>query len=421
MPKILFLEAGVSAGQALLRAARDLGAETWVATHEQMYAQYPPATRALVTGTVCPDFTDPDATLAELTDFCHRTDIDGILACWEFLTPLAAQLADRLGLPGHDAAAAPASRNKRLMADAFTAHGVPAPRTIFAPDADTLAERVAAAGLCHPLVIKPAENAASIGVRVVTEPGELAQAVALAGAETVKLPHGIALEPTLLAQEYAHGQEFSVETVVVRGEIHHLAVTEKFTTAGAARAETGHTVPADISPAARTKLLDAAGRAVTALGLRNGLAHTEIKLDDQGRTSVLETGARPPGDGIMDLVEGATGIDMARAAVQIALGRTPDLTPTRAAAAGIRFLIAPHAGTLLSVNGLPGDGLPVEGLPGDGTESDIILTKEPGDHLDDPTDNLQRVGHIALRGATPAAVNEAALKALAGIRITVTR
>ncbi|QKW25024.1 ATP-grasp domain-containing protein [Streptomyces seoulensis] len=409
MPKILFLEAGVSAGEALLRAAHDLGVDAWVATHEEMYTQYPPETRALVTGTVRPDFTDPATALEELTAFCRRTGIDGVLACWEFLTPLAARLADRLGLPGHDAALAPACRNKRLMAEAFTAYGVPAPRTVSAPDADTLARRVTAAALTYPLVVKPAENAASIGVRVVASPGDLPEAVALAGAETVKLPHGIALEPTLLAQEYAHGEEFSVETVVARGAIHHLAVTEKFTTRGAVRAETGHTVPADLAPPARTTLLAAASRAVSALGLRDGLAHTEIKLDARGRASVLETGARPPGDGIMELVERATGVDMARTAVQVALGRASDLAPTRAGAAAVRFLTAPHAGTLLAVDGLPATG---PGLA-------VTLTKQPGDHLADPTDNLQRIGRVAVHGATAAEVNETARRALAAIRITV--
>ncbi|GHD53743.1 ATP-grasp domain-containing protein [Streptomyces galbus] len=409
MPKILFLEAGVSAGEALLHAAHDLGVDAWVATHEDMYAQYPPGTRALVAGTVSPDFTDPAAALEELAAFCRRTAIDGVLACWEFLTPLAARLADRLGLPGHDAGLSPASRNKRLMAEVFTAYGVPSPRTVSAPDANTLAQRITSAALTYPLVVKPAENAASIGVRVVASPSDLPDAVALARAETVKLPHGIDLEPSLLAQEYAHGEEFSVETVVARGTIHHLAVTQKFTTRGAVRAETGHTVPADLAPPARATLLDAASRAVSALGLRDGLAHTEIKLDAGGRASVLETGARPPGDGIMELVKEATGIDMARTAVRIALGHESDLAPTRAGAAAVRFLIAPRAGTLLAVDGLPAAGPLLT----------VTLTKQPGDHLADPTDNLQRIGRIALRGATPAEVNEVALKALAAVRITV--
>ncbi|MFD9404409.1 ATP-grasp domain-containing protein [Streptomyces sp. NPDC060011] len=408
-PRLLVLEAGVSAGGALLRAAAALGAKTYVATHPQMHAGYSPELRQLTAGTVYPDFTDPAAALAELTAFCHRAEIDGVLACWEFLTPLAARLAAELGLPGHDPERAPACRNKRLMSDVFTAHGVPAPRTVAARDPSALARLAEEADLTYPLVVKPAENAASIGVSVVSDPDHLPDAVRRAGAETHKLPHGIALDTTVLAQEYIDGPEFSVETLVVQGEIQHLAVTEKFTTGGADRAETGHTVPAALPTDLRQAILDAASRALTSLGLRNGPSHTEVKLSADGRPFVIEVGARPPGDGIMSLVSEATGVDQARASVETALGVRPDLTPRHHRAAAIRFLFAPHAGTLSRVD-VPLRGEHVE---------EVSVTAAPGDELTAPHDNLQRVGHITLHGTTADEVNDAATRALAQVRVVM--
>ncbi|WP_052352094.1 ATP-grasp domain-containing protein [Streptomyces collinus] len=409
-PRLLVLEAGVSAGEPLLRAAAALGAETYVVTHPHMYAGYPPELRQLIAGTICPDFTDPTATLRQLTAFCRRTGIDGVVACWEFLTPLAAHLAAGLGLPGHDPARAAACRDKRLMSEAFTAHGIPAPRTVAAREPTTLARLAREAGLTYPLVVKPAENAASIGVSVVSDPAALPDAVRRAGAETHKLPHGIALDTTVLAQEYVEGDEFSVETVVVGGEVHHLAVTEKFTTSGTDRAETGHTVPATLPTAVRESLLDTTSRAVTALGLRDGLAHTEIKVTPHGRPHVIEVGARPPGDGIMRLVAEATGVDQARACVETALGIRPDLTGHHGRAAAVRFLLAPHAGTLGSI----------EVPPRRGHVRDVTVTAAPGDTLTAPHDNLQRLGHILLRGKTAEEVNEAAARAMARVRVVMT-
>ncbi|MFC8918081.1 ATP-grasp domain-containing protein [Streptomyces sp. NPDC057116] len=408
--RVLLLEAWVAAGEDLLRAAAALGVEAYVATHEDVHAtHYGPELTELITGVAFTDFGDTAAALDDLTAFCRARRIDGVVACWEFLSPVATLLAARLGLPGHDPDRAAACRNKRLMAEVFAAHGVPAPRTVTATDHRTLARRAEAAGIGFPLVVKPAENAASIGVTVVTSAEGLPAAARLAGSETHKSSHGIPLDTTLLAQEYVDGDEFSVETVLTRGEVHHLAVTEKFTTRDASRAETGHTVPARLPADVRAAVLTAASRAVTALGLRDGVAHTEVKVDGRGRPYVIEVGARPPGDGIMRLVAEATGIDQARAYLMTALGERPDLTPRHERAAAVRFLTAPHAGTLTRVEGLPrGDHVVSTGL-----------LKRPGDPVGDPRDNLQRIGHLMVRADNAPAASKAADEALNAITVEV--
>lgn len=268
MTGVLLLEADVSAGEDLLTADAGLGLDAYAASR-------------------------PQTALADLTGFCRKAGIRGIVPCWEFLTPLATRLAAALGLPGHLPARADACRNKRPMAEAFAAHGVPSPRALTAPDHATLSRRIAAAGLRFPLVVKPAENAASIGVSVVRSADGIPDAARLARSQTHKLPHGIALDTTLLAQEHVDGAEFSVETLVTDGTVHHLTVTEKFTTEGTSRAELGHTVPAELPPAVRDSVYAAATAALTALGLRNGIAHTELKVDPDGRPQVIEVGARP--------------------------------------------------------------------------------------------------------------------------------
>lgn len=148
--KVLLIEADVSAGEDILTAAAELGVEAHVATHEDVFRSYRPELKAKISGTVFTDFADPQTALDDLARFCRETGIDGIVACWEFLSPLATRLADRLGLPGHRPELADACRNKRLMAEVFAAHGVPAPRTVVAQDPGELARRVAESGLGFP-------------------------------------------------------------------------------------------------------------------------------------------------------------------------------------------------------------------------------------------------------------------------------
>ncbi|MFI7089798.1 hypothetical protein [Streptomyces lydicus] len=151
----------------------------------------------------------------------------------------------------------------------------------------------------------------------------------------------------------------------------------------------------------------AATAALTALGLRNGIAHTELKVDPDGRPQVIEVGARPPGDHIMKLVKEALGIDVARACLETVLGRRPDLTPRRRAAAAIRFLTAPEAGTLRWISALPrGEHIIA-----------TSLSKMPGDEVGDPQDNMGRLGQIMLRADTAAEANAAAVEALRGVTV----
>lgn len=75
------------------------------------------------------------------------------------------------------------------------------------------------------------------------------------------------------------------------------------------------------------------------------MQHVELRLVD-GRPRLIEVNARVGGDMIGHLVRLATGIDLPKAAADLACGRAPDLTPTRSGAAGIRMLYPFASGTL---------------------------------------------------------------------------
>ena len=410
MKKLLLLEANGNAGEDLLDAASELGVQVYVATHEDIYRNYRPAVRDKIAEVIFTDFTSQEIALKELSEFGRRTGIDGVITGWEFFSPLVTRLAAELGLPGHDVHRAEACRNKRLMAHAFGEHEVPAPMTVTASDYTSVAGQLAASGLRFPLVVKPAENAGSIGVSVVSSADELAAAFQLAQNWPYEFPHGVPLENTVLIQEYVGGKEFSVETVIFRGTVRHLAITEKFTTDNASRAELGHTVPADLAADSRAMLLDTVERALAALGLRNGIAHTEIKLLPEGGAKIIEVGARPPGDHIMKLVQHALGISEPRAYIQVALGEEPDLEPRSSAAAAIRFITPPRAGVFRGVGDIPRSPAIVE--------SAVYLA--PGTEAKDPNDNVGRVGHLIVKAESQAEVNWIAANLMDTIAVEVT-
>ncbi|KUM79772.1 ATP-grasp domain-containing protein [Streptomyces curacoi] len=409
MRKVLIIEVLGTAGEDLLDAAQELGVEAIVATHEDVYEDYSPEVKAKISEVVFTDFSDQDKAVEQLTEYAREAGVNGVVACWEFLSPVVTRLAAALGLPGHRVDLADACRNKRLMAEVFGEAGVPAPRTLTAHSLAEAEATIRDSGLEYPVVVKPAENAGSVGVSVVHSAAELQEAFESAGAWPVEFPHGIPLDTTVLIQEYLGGKEFSVESAVHRGTIHHLAVTEKFTTDDAARAETGHTVPAALAPAAREAVLDTVEKALKALGFTDGIAHLELKLLPEGVAKVIEVGARPPGDHIMKLVRHALGVSEPRAYLQIALGDTPDLTPTHDGAAAIRFFTPPRAGIFKGLHGLPEDPAVIE----------TVLYREPGDELKDARDNLARVGQVILRADSAEEVNRLADALLTAVTVEV--
>ncbi|GHE12731.1 ATP-grasp domain-containing protein [Streptomyces alanosinicus] len=409
MKKILLIEALANSGTYVLDAARALDARVFVATHEDVYESYPAALRDKIHGTVFTDLTALDRALADLTAFAEATEIDAVAGCREFFTPLVAHLAQRLGLPGNDPRRAQACRNKAKMAEAFYAGGVPAPRTITARTAGQAAHAVGRVGMGFPVVVKPAEQGGSWGVSVVESPEQLDGAVRHAQSWPIAAPHGLRMDQRVVVQEYVPGPEFSLDTVVWREEYFHLPVVEKHTTGGAYRAETGHTCPAALPLGDLHAVRSAAERALRALGIRNGVAHTELKISPEGGPVVIEVGARLPGDHLVDVVRRASGIDEARAYLQAVLDEKPDVPTPREGACAIRFLTPPRAGTFHGVTILGRhDGL-----------VDRDITTPAGAAVGCAQDNSARIGHLVFAAPTPAQVNADAARALAHTRIEV--
>jgi hypothetical protein len=93
------------------------------------------------------------------------------------------------------------------------------------------------------------------------------------------------------------------------------------------------------------------GRALDALGLRNGISHMEWFLRKDGTPLVNEVGARPPGANIMPLMSHAHGCDMWRKWAELtALDHFAP--PKRLLAAGTAFFRGQGQGHVRAIRGL---------------------------------------------------------------------
>ncbi|MEU4733357.1 ATP-grasp domain-containing protein [Streptomyces sp. NPDC023588] len=412
MGHLLVVESWVGSMSRLLpRAIREGGHEFSFLTRDlHHYLRSAPAdgphpllaARNVVTA----DTNDTD-TLLPLVERLHEVlAFDGVVSSCDYYLPAVARIAERLGLPGPTATAVEDACRKDRTRRVLAAAGVPGPR--FAVCAGTARAAAAAREIGYPLVVKPVDLCAGMLVRRVDDERELDRACRELEGFPVNA-RGQRRAPVLLLEELLTGPEISVETVTHEGATHVVGITDKSIGGSPAFIETGHMFPADLAPALAAEAADSAVRAVEALGLDHVVCHTELKLTPAG-PRLIEVNPRPAGNRITELVRHVTGVDLAAACVDVALGRTPDLAvrPTGVRSAAIAFLLPEAAGTLTGIDGAD----QVRGQPG---VLELTLA-EPGRTVRAATSNNEYLGHVMTADTQGPGARRAAERLLAALR-----
>lgn len=275
---------------------------------------------------------DPGEMLAAAREVAGRHQVVGLM-CWDEPVVLAAgELAAELGVPGLSVAGVRGCRDKNRTRTMLTAVGLLQPGyalvTSFAQASS------AAARIGYPVVLKPRAMGASIGVVVAADESELKAAfdVAMGAATVDQSRYG----GGAIVEGYVGGPEISVDAAVHKGEYLPMFVARKQTSDQPYFEEIGHVVDADDPLLHDTDLIDVLARAHRALGVADGITHTEVRLTDRGPL-IIEVNGRLGGDLIPFLGRTATGIDPGEVLFAVTIGQRPRITPTRHAVAGIRF------------------------------------------------------------------------------------
>lgn len=197
------------------------------------------------------------------------------------------------------------SINKNLMKDRLHAAGLPSPHYVQVDGVDAVHAAIDRFGL--PCVIKPSAFGGSLGVRLVRDRAEAADAYEYVQAIIERTAATFTVQNrSVQVEEFCTlADEVSVEVLTHTGHEAVLAVVDKSLGEPPFFAEIGHRVPSRYSD--REDARDLALAACAALGLDRGLAHVEIRLEAGSAPQVIEVGARTGGDGILDQVERVYG------------------------------------------------------------------------------------------------------------------
>ena len=221
-------------------------------------------------------------------------------------------VANALNLVGNTLDATYKSTNKHAMRLAFEDNGDPSPKS-YLVDENT---DFSSLQLEYPIIVKPTDRSGSRGIFKLYNPEGLKEAVNHAIGES--------FEKKALVEEFAEGQEYSVEFISYKGEHNFLALTHKYTTGEPHFIETGHLEPAPVGSDVIEKVKNVVSHALDTLGLKNGASHSELKIDKNGNIKLIEIGGRMGGDCIgSDLVRYSTGYDFVRMVIDVACGKAP--------------------------------------------------------------------------------------------------
>lgn len=274
----------------------------------------------------------PPETLEVLSNFGETIDLDkvgydgalersrdlgvrGVVTFSERMVRTANALARDLGCVANPPATAVNVTDKSRQRQVLNSAQVSVTR--FKPvGPDSVAAAARAVGL--PAVLKPRTGSASQGVTLVDDVAALVAAVSGGRRDEWLLEELIVGAPR--TGEPWLGDYVSVEMFSVGRRHQLLGVTDKLPLAPGFR-ETGFVIPSSLPEGMQQELAEVAARALDALGIENGITHTEVKLTAHG-PRLIEVNGRLGGS-IQRMFTRGSDVNPVALALEAAMGAEP--------------------------------------------------------------------------------------------------
>jgi hypothetical protein len=456
-PRVLVLSSTTSyRTDDFLRAARRLGVEAVLGTNRchELAELWP---REAFGGSVPIEFRQEAEAADLIVREAARAPFAAIIATDDATAEIAARAAALLGLRANSVGAAVTARNKRLMREACTRAGVAQPRfAVFdeGASAQSVVAEIDGARIRFPVVIKPLLCSASRGVMRADDPSSFAAAwrrlqalLQTPALRAVEDPDG----HRILIEEFVPGAEVALEGLIRDGELTTLALFDKPDPLdGPFFEETIYVTPSRHAPELQRAIEAATARAATAIGLRHGPIHAELRLSPAGPI-VIEVAARsigglcartlrfgigdyrprpaaeepagdnrprppagePAGDNRPRPAEEPAGsTSLEELVIRHALGRELG-SLDRSGAAGVMMLPIPSGGVLGGVHGVD----EARRVP---LIEDVQVTAKLGEVLVPLPEGAAYLGFVFARGESPSSVEQALRDAQARLGFEVT-
>ncbi|TGM81626.1 ATP-grasp domain-containing protein [Leptospira mtsangambouensis] len=358
----------------IIQTAKTMRLHTVVADMNPSSIGFQIADEAIVMST-----KDVEGMVRESKKFAQNSQIHGVITAGTDASMTVAAVASALQLPGIRFVDAEAASNKVKMRQRLKEFGMPIPR--FAAVWSLQDAKDALDSLTFPLVMKPADNMGARGVIKVNHKDDLPTA----------FRHAKRFCPTgeLILEEYMEGPELSVDALAFQGQIRMTGIADRIIEREPYFIEVGHNMPSAMSKEVLDEVERVMAGGMRALGIHLGAGKGDIKVTKEG-VKIGEIAARLSG-GFMSAFTYplSTGVNLNRAALLISLGETPDnLDPVLSRVSIERSLLS-KPGKLVSIGGVE-ETKKIDGV------SEVFIQSKPGDIIKEPTNNIDKSGHVII-------------------------
>lgn len=249
----------------------------------------------------------------------RNEEVVGILTFSEYKLEVTAKYCEMLGLVGHSIETVTALTDKYVQRELLSKDNINSLRYALVKrnDIESCSEKVG-----FPAIFKPRVGAGSKWTRRVCSLEELRNALE-------EFPSNIEyiieefLEGDDCFKEKFYGDYVSVESVHQDGKAQQVCITAKLPLTKDF-AETGMFVPHPFIEELAQKIKEVESKAIKALGIRDGVTHTEIKLTSKG-PRIIEVNGRLGGY-VSEIIKRAIGTDLVKIALNVALGQEVNIS-----------------------------------------------------------------------------------------------
>lgn len=249
--------------------------------------------------------------------FAKEEQVDGVLtAATDYGVLTAAYIAQEMGIPGLNYESAKLIKNKYLVRKCLFENHVDDTEQTYEINETTDINELAKT-LTYPVMVKPCDGSGSRGASRVDKPSGLKAACeyAMSGSITYRAE----------IETFITGEEYGVESLVVNGEVHVMAIMKKWMTPPPYYAELGHAIPCGLSEDIENRAKRCVEKAIKALGINQGSVNMDMLITKNGSIHIIDVGARMGGNMIGPcIIPYGTGIDYMGNMIKVSMGDEPD-------------------------------------------------------------------------------------------------
>ena len=355
----------------------------------------------------------PDLSVKKIKGLARMKPLDAIVGVDEETVLLSAMASKALGLHYNDVSAVRATRNKYLMRCKMLEAEMLSPNFRVCPiESDP---RILAVGVKYPCVLKPTFLSASQGVIRANSADEFVNAFKMI-TDIISNPtnkkKSLEMKDQILIEDYIPGTEVAVEGMLHDGEFRLIAIFDKPDPLdGPYFIETIYTTPSRYPEHVKAEIVKATTDAITALGLRHGPAHAEMRINDCGAW-ILEIAARSIGGLCSRALKFSGGISLEELILRHAIGEDTHQIERELSSAGVMMMPVTKSGILKKVKNVES----ARKIPG---IEDVVITIAPEQELEPLPFGAKYLGFIFARGESPEFVEHAIRVAFDSIEVVI--